>query len=53
MNHNEAQKETADALMSMMDSIRDQSDHLADLLGIEDSKVSGLIKGSTRDDTMS
>ena len=48
MTHGEAETETMEALTSMMETVREQTDHLADLFGIEESKVSTLLKSSTK-----
>jgi len=42
MTHAEAEEETAEALALMIGTIREQTDHLAELLGLEESKVSTL-----------
>lgn len=51
MNHAEAQQETADALMIMYDTMREQTDRLAELFRLEESKAPSLVQSSTKRST--
>ena len=42
MTHAEAEEETADALAIMMGTVRENTDQLADIFGIEESKLSTI-----------
>lgn len=51
MNHVEAEEETADAMMMMIDTVRDQTLRLEELFGLEESKVASLVQSSTKRST--
>ena len=51
LNHTEAEEELGGALAIMMEQIREQTDNLAELFAIEESKVSNGTKSSTKRST--
>ena len=53
MNHAEAEEEVGDALMLMMETLREQTDNLQQRFGVEESKVPSIINSSTKRSTRS
>ena len=51
MTHTEAEQEISEVMGSVVESVREQADRLAELFGIEESKVSSLVKSSTKRST--